>query len=70
MEAPLRIELTLVGVPGLICTMLPWGMLGVVVELISVKLEGTEAAAVVMILPTGLGISMLVVAVNRAENYM
>lgn len=66
MEAPLRIELTLVGVPGLICTMLPWGMLGVVVELISVKLEGTEAAAVVMILPTGLGISMLVVAVNRA----
>lgn len=70
MEAPLRIELTLVGVPGLICTMLPWGMLGVVVELIIIKVEGTEAAAVVTILPTGLGISMLVVAVNRAENYM
>lgn len=67
MEAPLRIELTLVGVPGLICTMLPWGMLGVVLELIIVKVEGTEAAAaVVTILPTGLGISMLVVAVNRA----
>lgn len=46
--------------------MLPWGMLGVVVELIIVKVEGTEAAAVVTILPTGLGISMLVVAVNRA----
>lgn len=66
MEAPLRIELTLLGVPGLICTMLPWGMLGVVVELIIVEVEGTEAAAVVTILPTGLGISMLVVAVNRA----
>lgn len=46
--------------------MLPWGMLGVVVELISVNVDGIEATAVVTILPTGLGISMLVVAVNKA----
>ena len=64
--APLRIELTLVAVPGLICTMLPWGMLGVAAELMWVGLEGVEAAVTTMF-PTGLGISMPVVAFNKAE---
>lgn len=45
-------------------------MLGVVVEFISVKVEGIEVVVVVTILFIGLGILMLVVVVNRVENYM
>lgn len=45
-------------------------MLGVVVEFIIVKVEGIEVVVVVTILFIGLGILMLVVVVNRVENYM
>lgn len=70
MEVFLRIELILVGVFGFICIMLFWGMLGVVVEFIIVKVEGIEVVVVVTILFIGFGILMLVVVVNRVENYM
>lgn len=70
MEVFFRIELILVGVFGFICIMLFWGMLGVVVEFIIVKVEGIEVVVVVTILFIGLGILMLVVVVNRVENYM
>lgn len=64
---PLKIELTLAADPGLIWTMLPWGMVGVLAELMRGREEGVEMAGVEIILAIDLGISMPVVAESKAK---
>lgn len=47
--------------------MLPWGMVGVVAELMRGREEGVEMAGVEIILVIDLGISMPVVAESKAK---